>query len=111
MGKWIGVDLDGTLARSSLGIRSHIGEPIMPMLYRIKDWLRDGKEVRLFTARASDPAQLPKVREWLKRHGLEQMAITNVKDLDMEALYDDKAIRVERNTGRLCSGCFKSMRS
>ena len=51
---WIGVDLDGTLAyydqwRGAL----HIGEPIPVMLERVKRWLDEGKDVRIFTARVN----------------------------------------------------------
>ena len=49
---WIGVDLDGTLAEY-LGWQGmgHIGEPIAPMVERVKAWLAEGKDVRIFTAR------------------------------------------------------------
>lgn len=51
---WIGVDLDGTLAK--YGERQwpdHIGEPIAPMVERIKQWLKQGVEVKIFTARVA----------------------------------------------------------
>ena len=53
---WIGVDLDGTLARYEQyeGPMS-IGEPIPEMVDRVKAWLAAGREVRIFTARVSDP--------------------------------------------------------
>lgn len=49
---WIGVDLDGTLAEYD-GWKgpSHIGKPIEPMVARVKEWLKEGKDVRIFTAR------------------------------------------------------------
>jgi hypothetical protein len=49
---WIGVDLDGTLAYyDHWRGAEHIGEPIPAMLERVKRWLADGKDVRIFTAR------------------------------------------------------------
>ena len=53
-GGWIGVDLDGTLARYD-GWKGpeHIGEPLMPMVERVKAWLAEGREVRIMTARVS----------------------------------------------------------
>lgn len=106
-GGWIGVDLDGTLAEYQGYYAGAIGAPIRPMLVRVQEWLAAGREVRLFTARAGDPAQLPAIRQWLTQHGLGGMAITNVKDMQMAALYDDKAVRVKRNSGYVCPGCYK----
>lgn len=101
MAGWIGVDLDGTLAkyRGWEGPDS-IGEPVPEMLMRVRRWLAEGKEVRIFTARASIPEQIAPVRAWLDRHGLQQVGITNVKDFGMIELWDDRAVQVEMNTGR-----------
>lgn len=41
MAKWIGVDLDGTLAEYN-GQLSGIGDPINPMMNRVKRWLSQG---------------------------------------------------------------------
>jgi fructoselysine-6-P-deglycase FrlB-like protein len=101
---WIGVDLDGTLATYEDG-QKEIGFPIIPMMTLVKEWVQDGKEVRIFTARAGDSAQIPKIQKWLDENGLGGLKITNVKDLAMVAHYDDKAVRVQRNTGNLCFGC------
>jgi hypothetical protein len=46
---WIGVDLDGTLAHyDGWKGADHIGEPIAPMVERVKRWLSEGHEVRVF---------------------------------------------------------------
>ena len=37
----------------------------------------------------------------MNKNGLPDLEITNVKDYYMERLYDDRAIRVQRNTGRI----------
>lgn len=52
MSGWIGVDLDGTLAMYD-GFKGpeHIGDPVPKMLERVKKWLAEGREVRIFTAR------------------------------------------------------------
>jgi hypothetical protein len=102
---WIGVDLDGTLAeyhgRISL---EHIGEPVPAMLERVKAWLDDGIEVRIFTARVSHPTRRREasrvIGDWCERHGLPRLRITNAKDFDMIELWDDRAVRVETNSGR-----------
>jgi hypothetical protein len=49
---WIAVDLDGTLAVYDKWVdESHIGPPISRMVERVKTWLTEGTEVRVFTAR------------------------------------------------------------
>ncbi|WP_339056649.1 hypothetical protein [Candidatus Regiella endosymbiont of Tuberolachnus salignus] len=45
------------------------------------------------------------VQHWLLAHGLPKLAVTNVKDSQMTALWDDKAIRVVKNTGKPCYAC------
>ncbi|WP_028454605.1 hypothetical protein [Chitinilyticum litopenaei] len=107
MGKWTGVDLDGTLATHHGYMDGCIGEPIKPMLDRVRELIAAGREVRIFTARASDPNQVQHVRAWLSAQGLGELAITNVKDFDMVELYDDRAMRVKRNTGYICPGCYR----
>jgi hypothetical protein len=102
MSGWIGVDLDGTLAEYG-GWKGpdSIGKPIPAMLNRVLDWLNAGQEVRIFTARASVPEQIPFVVEWCKTHLGRELPVTNVKDFGMVTLYDDRCVQVETNTGRL----------
>ncbi|SPJ35266.1 hypothetical protein [Kushneria phyllosphaerae] len=105
MAKWIGVDLDGTLAKSVSTMTGGIGEPVPSMLTKVKDWLQRGQPVRIFTARAGDPKQVRAIRAWLRQHDIDKCGITDRKDLDMIELWDDKARRVEKDTGKVCSGC------
>lgn len=50
LGGWIGVDLDGTLAEyTGWHGPGHIGPPIPKMLDRVKNWLAEGVDVRIFT--------------------------------------------------------------
>lgn len=93
---WIGVDLDGTLAHyDTYKGDEHIGDPIEPMVDRVKQFIKEGKDVKLFTARLPHPA----IRRWMAKHLGVILPITNVKDQYMQALYDDRAIGMERNTG------------
>jgi len=105
MGKWIGVDLDGTLAEYQGSMGKRIGPPITAMLGMVRALIDSGVEVRIFTARASDPNQLSAIKGWLKRHGLDRCPITNVKDFDCHLIIDDRAVRAEWNQGRCCPGC------
>lgn len=107
MSGWIGIDLDGTLARyeSGDGIVT-IGEPIPKMVEFVKQILAEGVyEVRIMTARVSGK-ELPAIayqeyiiREWCKRHIGQYLPVTCEKDYNMVALYDDRAYHVVRNEG------------
>jgi hypothetical protein len=97
---WVGVDLDGTLAHYDewKGIE-HIGEPIQPMMARVNQWVSKGIIVKIFTARASLPEQIPFIHDWLEKHGLPRFEVTNVKDFAMLELWDDRCVQVVSNTG------------
>jgi hypothetical protein len=102
---WIAVDLDGTLAHYDewRGVE-HIGEPVGAMLFRVRKWLADGREVRIFTARVSGPdGEIARahIEAWCEEHIGQRIPVTNVKDYAMTELYDDRAVQVEANTGRL----------
>lgn len=103
MSGWIGVDLDGTLAfYEGWNGPDHIGEPIPEMLNRVKGWLEAGVEVRIFTARASIPEQIPPIHVWCEKHIGVILQVTNVKDFGMVELWDDRAVRVIANKGCRC---------
>ena len=103
MDKWIGVDLDGTLAHyDKWRGADHIGKPVMPMVRRIKSWMKQGKTVKIFTARAAEPSHIPPVKRWLKDNGLPALEVTNVKDHGMVELWDDRVVRVVKNRGKRC---------
>lgn len=127
---WIGVDLDGTLAHYDVwrGI-SHIGEPIMPMLARVKDWLAQGKDVRIFTARVDGGAaaitagnpnghahrDVDQVRhhieQWCLKHIGVVLPVTCQKDYGMIELWDDRAVQVIPNTGQTIADELASVRA
>lgn len=114
---WIGVDLDGTLA-----LYDHwrgdefIGDPIRPMVNRVKAWIAEGIEVRIVTARVfhpyygdgahDEPMPVREVRkaieDWCVLHIGMKLKITCMKDYGMIELWDDRAIRVKTNTGERC---------
>jgi hypothetical protein len=112
---WIGVDFDGTLAHyegyKGAGI---LGEPIMPMVDRVKKWLADGKTVKVMTARASrsdDPEKYNDwitdclaIQNWCEEHLGQKLEVTCVKDQGMEELWDDRAVRIIKNTGMISDG-------
>jgi hypothetical protein len=105
---WIGVDLDGTLAKyeSGQGV-AFVGEPIAPMLARVNRWLTEGKTVKIFTARVCGMAgeedraeQIAMIEEWCEEHIGQKLEVTALKDFHMIELWDDRAVAVEKNRGR-----------
>ena len=91
---WIGVDLDGTLAHYEGWKNGH---------NRVKDWLRKGHKVKILTARVAYKNQKAEVQiqEWCREHIGEVLPVTCFKDMQMIELWDDRAIRVEKNTGEI----------
>lgn len=112
--RWIGVDFDGTLATFGCNWQNDYratGDPVPAMVERVKQWIADGEEVRIFTARMDCyhpkfPNLTPKavkrpIQVWCIKHLRACLKITNKKDYFMKAFYDDRAIQVEQDTGRL----------
>lgn len=116
MSGWIGVDLDGTLAEYAgfMGA-TIIGAPVKLMVERVKDWLAQGVEVRIFTARVyaheadyerqreSAEARLA-IEQWCEKHIGQVLPVTCTKDYGMVELWDDRAVRVLHNVGLRCCG-------
>ena len=106
---WIGVDLDGTLAKSvKAQTGEEIGSPIPAMVQLVKLWLARGEDVRIFTARVNpkhhqgDIVHARRAIEaWCKRHLGQILPVTYEKDWNMVMLLDDRARQVERDTGRV----------
>ena len=101
---WIGVDLDGTLAvyEGWKGIH-HIGEPVELVLQVVKDLLAADVEVRIFTARMQEPNAKLWINDWCKKHLGRVLPVTDRKDFSMVGMIDDRAVTVEKNTGRFLS--------
>jgi hypothetical protein len=113
MSKWIGVDLDHTLAHYDewRGIE-HIGEPIPRMAERVREWLSQGQEIRIFTARVSSSYDnrgeaARHIQDWTEKHFGVRLKVTAEKDMGMMEFWDDRAVGVERNTGKLSCQCHK----
>lgn len=102
--EWIGVDLDGTLAHYDKWVsHTHIGDPIIPMINRVKEWINQGKNVKILTARAyptniSDES-IQHIKKWCKKHIGQELDVTCMKDYNMVELWDDRAVQVIKNTG------------
>lgn len=97
MSLWIGVDLDGELA-------FYIGAPIPLMVGRMKAWLAEGKDVRIFTARVSGASDITQeargfIEAWCLMYLGQTLPITREKDSGMVELWDERSVHVGSNTG------------
>jgi hypothetical protein len=124
---WIGVDLDRTLAFQDKYIsHEHIGDPIPQMAQRVRDWLAEGKDVRIFTARVDggnvaiamgnpeghkyrDVERIRTIiQDWTEKHFGRRLPVTNKKDYGCIAIWDDIAIGVVPNQGCLKEPCIET---
>lgn len=107
---WIGVDLDGTIAKLTewKGITS-IGDPIPKMVKQVKKWIELGIQVKILTARVSDNSvkengtTVAKVTEviqkWTEEHIGVRLPVVSQKDQFMLFFVDDNCVQVKTNTG------------
>jgi len=104
---WIGVDLDGTLAKYETWCGpTVIGDPVPRMVARVKKMLADGWVVKIVTARVSpvkaEEAELSRqaVKAWFRVHVADiDVEVTHEKDYGMVVLWDDRCVQVLPNTG------------
>lgn len=103
---WIGVDFDGTLSKNCHwdGVSLSMGQPVPKMVARVKRWLREGKDVRIFTARAEDFRGRRAIEEFCRLHFERTLPITNKKDYDMVEYWDDRAVQLIPDTGERVDG-------
>lgn len=108
------MDLDGTLALyDGWKNEKHIGEPIPAMAFRVRKWLTDGEVIKIFTARVSANqgravATIEEIRsviqDWTEKHFGVRLEVVCEKDYGMVELWDDRAVQIEKNTGRRIDG-------
>ena len=73
-------------------------------------WLSEGRDVRIFTARASRHSKDVdmtgyidfeiNLRAWCRKYFGRALPVTAEKDFYMDELWDDRCVAVEQNTGR-----------
>lgn len=117
MNGWIGVDLDGCLAEYHGWQKDgSIGPPVPRMVERVKKWISEGKQIKIFTARVCTllersgesgevaTVEFAKRQEglievWCLEHIGQVLPVTCVKDFGMIELWDDRCIQVIPNVG------------
>ncbi len=110
---WIGVDLDGTMAYwDHWGEITEIGAPIWPMIYRVRKWLEQGYQVKVFTARVAEDrsgAIAAAIQNWCVRHVGQALPVTCQKDLNLLEFWDDRAVQVIENSGEPVEGSISRL--
>ena len=98
-------DFDGTIARDDAPGHFEppypLGEPIPHMIQMAQSLIKAGVNVKMFTARACEPESIPPLQDWAERHGLGRLEVTNQKDFELIRFFDDRAIQVLPNEGRV----------
>lgn len=109
---WFAFGVDGTIAEYFGWVPDgSIGKPIPSMIRRIKRYLKEGRDVRLCTARVNPAgraafpeqfeAQKGIINAWCMEYIGQTLPICYEKDLHMALLFDDRAMQVIPNTGVL----------
>jgi hypothetical protein len=104
---WIGVDLDGTLAKHPRGPfePTEIGAPIPRMVERVQLAITRGYTVKIVTARMCEQdddtrrAVQQAIGDWTGEHIGQRLIAVFYKDYSMLELWDDRAVQVICDTG------------
>jgi hypothetical protein len=85
-----------------------IGDPIPNVVNRMKKYLREGKIVKIFTARVGPPTTDSEVTQfiyaldtWCNKVFGHTLPVTCTKDRFVQEIWDDRAIQVVPNTGEI----------
>src|ERR1700722_6769530 len=109
----VAFDFDGTLAQILPGefAPDKLGPPLQKpftddskrtAMDELRSCIAAGTPVVIFTARATDPANIPYIRDWLIAQGLPgTIPITNEKTPDIGVIYDDRARQINPDNGEL----------
>lgn len=127
---WIGVDLDGVLARhnphSGKWDKDYIGDPIPKMIEKVEKALAEGKEIKIFTARVGTGRGLSPIsgyedtqefadhqrriiQDWTLEHLGVRLDVTAQKDWALIEIWDDRARQVVINTGEFVEDFWRDL--
>lgn len=104
---WIGVDLDGTLAKyDTWQGELTIGDPVNEMVQRIHKWISKGFQVKIVTARVASSVPVARrekiinaIDRWCEVNLGYTLPVVAEKDFAMLQLWDDRCVQVVPNTG------------
>lgn len=111
---WIGVDWDRTMVEYHTNPQGYNaldhGDFLWPMVNRVKNWLAEGREVRIFTARVSGfddteesreklAAVVDSIHAKLAEVDIPKLDVTCIKDYKCDQIWDDIAVSMRPNTG------------
>jgi len=108
--KTIAVDWDGTFVeyREYRGAGVY-GAPVLLMVERVRQWLKDGHEVLIHTARVSvehEPSRIIKEMQSIEATlidlELPSLHVTANKYTRIAEFWDDRSVCVKKNTGCIC---------
>jgi uncharacterized HAD superfamily protein len=93
------VDIDGTICEGDygVGVEHPTNEqylqavPIIPMMSKLREWIENGHEVTLYTARHSSARLVTQI--WLQQNGIDLRRISLIMDkIPYDISIDDRAI-------------------
>jgi hypothetical protein len=86
-----------------------IGEPIPSMLNLVKENIKNGNDIKIFTARVSTYGSIKRIYDsiiaryyiniWVKKNVGYKLDIVCAKDFKTRKIYDDIAISIKTNEG------------
>ena len=106
----IAIDLDGTLAEAEEPYDpTRIGKPIPKMVNLVRKLIKQGKKVVIITARMNTQVHTKRqliftrklIEHWAKKYIGKALPCTAEKHHSMAVIYDDRAIQVIPNTGKI----------
>jgi hypothetical protein len=98
---YIAFDFSGTLAKhkDQTTDKFQPGEPVPDMIKIAKAFLDKGYKVKILTVHGGKPDDVKTIQAWSQKNIGQKLEVTNVKQHGLIQLWDDRAIRVERNKG------------
>ena len=101
---WIGVDLDGTLSKYEGNLApTEIGKPIQVTVDRVRGWIKNKQEVKIFTARIAETRVTPTTIERQLRHAADYGEVLSVDAATMLIeMWNSQRSAIRRAINRWC---------